>query len=113
MILHRPPASFLKAAYEGGTFIWRVVIQFPFQAGIFGIIKLSRLAEVMADWFTAIATKERYPFVVMWYSWILNYIVPSGGSKWAIEAPYIMQTAKHLGVSGPATVIAYAWGDMI
>jgi len=113
IILHRTPASFLKAACEGGTFIWGIVVQFPFYAGIFGIIKFSGLAEVMAGWFTAIATKELYPFVVMWYSGILNYIVPSGGSKWAIEAPYIMQAAKNLGVSGPATVIAYAWGDMV
>lgn len=113
VFLHWTPASFLKAAYEGGSFIWGVVVQFPFYAGIFGIIKFSGLAEVMALWFTAIATKTTYPFIVMWYSGILNYIVPSGGSKWAIEAPYIMQAAKNLGVSAPATVIAYAWGDMV
>jgi short-chain fatty acids transporter len=113
ILLHWTPASFLKAALEGGSFIWGVVVQFPFYAGIFGIIKFSGLAEVMANWFTVIATKETYPFIVMWYSGILNYIVPSGGSKWAIEAPYIMQAAKNLGVSPQATVIAYAWGDMI
>jgi len=113
VLLHWTPASFLKAAFEGGTFIWGVVVQFPFYAGIFGIIKFSGLAEVMAGWFTAIATKSTYPFIVMWYSGILNYIVPSGGSKWAIEAPYIMAAAKNLGVSGPMTVIAYAWGDMV
>lgn len=113
VLLHWTPASFLKAALEGGSFIWGVVVQFPFYAGIFGIIKFSGLAEVMANWFTAIATKDTYPFIVMWYSGILNYIVPSGGSKWAIEAPYIMQAATNLGVSAPATVIAYAWGDMV
>ncbi len=113
IILHRTPASFLKAASEGGAFIWGIVIQFPFYAGIFGIIKFSGLAEIMAGWFTVIANKELYPLVVMWYSGVLNYIVPSGGSKWAIEAPYIMQAAKNLGVSGPATVVAYAWGDMV
>jgi short-chain fatty acids transporter len=105
VLLHWKPSSFLKAAQEGGSFIWGVVVQFPFYAGIFGIIQFSGLAEVMAGWFTAIATKETYPFIVVWYSGILNYIVPSGGSKWAIEAPYIMQAAK--------TVIAYAWGDMV
>lgn len=113
VLLHWTPASFLKAAYEGGSFIWGVVVQFPFYAGIFGIIKFSGLAEVMAGWFTAIATKSTYPFIVMWYSGILNYIVPSGGSKWAIEAPYIIQAAKNLGVSASATVVAYAWGDMV
>ena len=113
ILLHWTPASFLKAAMEGGSFIWGVVVQFPFYAGIFGIIKFSGLAEVMGDWFTAIATKETYPFIVMWYSGILNYIVPSGGAKWAVEAPYIMAAGKTLEVSGPMTVIAYAWGDMI
>jgi short-chain fatty acids transporter len=113
ILLHWTPASFLKAAEEGGSFIWGVVVQFPFYARIFGIIQYSGLAEVMANWFTAIASKETYPFIVLWYSGILNYIVPSGGSKWAIEAPYIMQAAKTLGVSGSATVIAYAWGDMV
>lgn len=113
VLLHWTPASFLKAAYEAGTFIWGVVIQFPFYAGIFGIIRFSGLAEVMAGWFTAIATKSTYPFIVVWYSGILNYIVPSGGSKWAIEAPYVIQAAKNLGVSMPLTVVAYAWGDMV
>ncbi len=113
VLLHWTPASFLKAALEGGSFIWGVAVQFHFYAGIFGIIKFSGLAEVMAGWFTAIASKETYPFIVVWYSGILNYIVPSGGSKWAIEAPYIMAAAKNLGVSMPLTVVAYAWGDMV
>ena len=47
-----------------------------------------------------------------WYSGLLNYLVPSGGSKWAIEAPYIISAANQIGVSVPATVMAYAWGDM-
>jgi len=113
VLLHWTPSSFLKSAQEGGSFIWGVVVQFPFYAGIFGVIQFSGLAEVMANWFTAIATKETYPFIVVWYSGILNYIVPSGGSKWAIEAPYILQAAKNLGTSMPLTVVAYAWGDMV
>ena len=113
VLLHGTPASFLKAAQQGGTFLWGVVIQFPLYAGIFGIIKHSGLAEVMAGWFTAVASQRTYPLLVLWYSGILNYIVPSGGSKWAIEAPYILAAAKNLGVSGNVTVIAYAWGDMV
>jgi short-chain fatty acids transporter len=113
VLLHWTPASFLKAATEAGSFIWGVVIQFPFYAGIFGIIRYSGLAEVMAGWFTAIATRSTYPFIVLWYSGVLNYIVPSGGSKWAIEAPYVISAGKSLGVPNPITVLAYAWGDMV
>lgn len=113
VLLHWTPASFLKAAMEAGSFIWGVVIQFPFYAGIFGIIRYSGLAEVMAGWFTAVASQSTYPFVVVWYSGILNYIVPSGGSKWAIEAPYVITAGKALGVPNPITILAYAWGDMV
>ena len=103
----------LKAAKEAGGFIWGVVLQFPFYAGIFGIIQYSGLQDVIAGWFVAIATPQTYPAIIYWYSGILNYFVPSGGSKWAIEAPYIMTAGKTLGVSPQLTVIAYAWGDMV
>ena len=43
---------------------------------------------------------------------MLNYFVPSGGSKWAIEAPYLLSAAQELGVSIERTAMAYAYGDM-
>jgi short-chain fatty acids transporter len=112
ILLHRTPASLLKAAEEAGTFIWGVVLQFPFYAGIFGIISYSKLDGIIADWFTAIATKDTYALIVFWYSGILNYFVPSGGSKWAIEAPYVIEAGRNLGVPDALSVVAYSWGDM-
>jgi len=113
VLFHWRPSSFLKAAEEGGRFIWGVVIQFPFYAGIFGLIKFSGLQDVLAGWFISIATAKTYPFLILWYSGILNYIIPSGGSKWAVEAPYVIQAAKTLGADLNFTIIAYAWGDML
>jgi len=34
--------------------------------------------------------------------------VPSGGSEWAITAPYLIEAAKQLGVSIPKTVVTDA-----
>ncbi len=113
ILLHWTPASLLKAAREAGSFIWGVVLQFPFYAGIFGIIQYSGLQDVIANWFVAIANKNTYPVIIYWYSGILNYFVPSGGSKWAIEAPYVVTAAQKLGVSNALTVLSYAWGDMV
>jgi short-chain fatty acids transporter len=112
ILLHGTPASLLKAAEEAGTFIWGVVLQFPFYAGIFGIIQYSKLESVIAGWFTSIATKDTYALIVFWYSGVLNYFVPSGGSKWAIEAPYVIEAGRQLGVPNALSVLAYAWGDM-
>ena len=67
-----------------------MVLQFPFYAGIFGHHPYSGLGEVIANWFVSIASTNTYPAFIYWYSGILNYFVPSGGSKWAIEAPYVI-----------------------
>ncbi|HET8567612.1 MAG TPA: TIGR00366 family protein [Candidatus Limnocylindria bacterium] len=112
ILLHWTPASLLRAAQEGGTFIWGVVLQFPLYAGMFGMIRGTGFDQQIAQWFTSIATAQTYPVIVYWYSGILNYFVPSGGSKFAIEAPYIAEAAKSLGVPLNVTAIAYAWGDM-
>lgn len=112
ILLHPNTASFLAAAAEGGKLLWGIVVQFPFYAGMYGVIKSSGLTESLANTLVSVATQNTYPAIVYWYSGIVNYFVPSGGSKWAIEAPYIMQAAKSLGVSAPKAVVAYAWGDM-
>jgi len=112
ILLHPTPASALKAAQEGGNLTWAILLQYPFYAGIFGIITYSNLGDVIAKGLMSIATKETYPLIVYWYSGILNYFIPSGGSKWAIEGSYILQAAKTLGVSYNHTIMAYAWGDM-
>ena len=113
VLLHWTPASLLKAAREAGGFIWGVVLQFPFYAGIFGIIQYSGLQNVIAGWFVAISNQQTYPAIIYWYSGILNYFVPSGGSKWAIEAPYVVQAAADLKVPQALNVLTYAWGDMM
>jgi len=113
VLLHWTPASLLKAAKEAGGFIWGVILQFPFYAGIFGIIQYSGLQDVIGNWFVAIANDKTYPAIIYWYSGILNYFVPSGGSKWAIEAPYVVQAAAALKVPQSLNVLTYAWGDMM
>jgi short-chain fatty acids transporter len=112
ILLHGTPASLLKQAERGGSFVWGIIIQFPFYAGILGIITATGFSERIAGWFTAIANEHTFPLVTYWYSGLVNLFVPSGGSKFAIEAPYIAEAAQSLGVSPELTVLAYAWGDM-
>ena len=112
ILLHGTPRSLLRAAERGGGFMWGVVIQFPFYAGILGMITATGFSERIADWFTSIANEQTFPLLVYWYSGILNFFVPSGGSKFAIEASYLADAAERVGVPFDLTVLAYAWGDM-
>ncbi len=111
--LHRTPASFLSAAEHGGRIVWGVIVQFPLYAGIYGIMKGAHLETVIGNAFAHAATQHTYPALIYWYSGVVNYFVPSGGSKWAIEAPYVVEAAKALHVPTAHVVLAYAWGDMM
>jgi short-chain fatty acids transporter len=110
--LHPSPASFSRAAERAAGYVHGIVIQFPFYAGMYGVIKGSGLDDRIAQAFLKLADARTFPLIVYWYSGVLNYFIPSGGSKWAIEAPYLLQAARALRVSPAATVLAYAWGDM-
>jgi short-chain fatty acids transporter len=113
IMLHPSAASVVRAAEEGGRLVFGIILQFPLYAGIYGVIKGTGLAATLAHAFSAHATAATYPLVVCWYSAIVNYFVPSGGSKWAVEAPYILGAGATLGVPAAKVVVAYAWGDMM
>ncbi|MFG0320182.1 MAG: short-chain fatty acid transporter [Planctomycetota bacterium JB042] len=112
VLAHGTPASFLRSASEAGRFVWGIAIQFPFYAGIAGILSGSGLSTEIAAAFESFATAETYPFFVLVYSGFLNYIVPSGGSQWIVSGEYLMQAANGLGVGTDKALIAYSWGDM-
>ena len=89
MVLHKNPQSVAQSAREAVTFIHGIVLQFPFYAGMFGIIQGTGLSEILGNGFVSIASPKTLPLLVYWYSGVINYFVPSGGSKWVIEAPYL------------------------
>lgn len=112
VLLHPSPASLVRAAEEASRPLHGVVLQFPLYAGIYGIIKDTGLAGAIAEAFLAVADAESFPLIVFAYSALLNYFVPSGGAKWAMEAVYVLQAGRELGVPVASTVMAYAYGDM-
>jgi short-chain fatty acids transporter len=112
LLLHPSPESFTRAVTRGATYLHGIVIQFPFYAGMYGLIRYSGLAETIGRWFVSIASPRTFPVIIYWYSGILSYFIPSGGSKWAVEAPYVVSAAQALAVPIPHAILAYAWGDM-
>ncbi|MFH1935196.1 MAG: TIGR00366 family protein [Pseudomonadota bacterium] len=113
VLFHWRPWSFLKATEEAGKAVWGIVIQFPFYAGIFGLFKFTALATVFTTAFVAVCSGSTFLLVTYWYAGLLNYLIPSGGSEWAVTEPYLLPAAKELGVAANKVVIAYAWGDMM
>ncbi len=99
LLLHWRPRSFVRAVNQAVPATAGVLIQFPFYGGIFGIVTMSALSRNLAHFFVAISTRSSFPVLVALYSAFLGIFVPSAGSKWIIEAPYVLQAAKDLQVN--------------
>jgi len=111
LVLQGTPSNLVRAFGNGARTASGVILQFPFYAGIFGVINSTGLGIWLGDFFVQVATTDSYPLIVYIYSGVVNLFVPSGGSKWLIEAPYLLPAARELAVSPTTTVLAYAYGD--
>ena len=112
-LLHRTPARLMHAVAAATPAVWGVILQFPFYAGIAGIITTTHLNEQLADAFVRISSPTTFPMIVAVYSAVLGVFVPSGGSKWVIEAPYVMSAAHQLKVHLGWVVAAYDLGEAL
>ncbi|MEA4837548.1 MAG: TIGR00366 family protein [Rhodospirillaceae bacterium] len=112
MLLHKNPRSFIASVQRGTSTVAGVIIQFPMYAGIFGMISFSGLAGIIAHWFVSISTQGTFPWIVFLYTTVLDIFVPSAGSKFVIEAPYLIPAGKELGASIPHVINAYTWGSV-
>jgi len=98
LLFHWRPRAFIRAVNDAVPATSGVLIQFPFYGGIFGIVTMSAISAKMARFFVHVSSPSSYPVLVSVYSAMLGMFVPSGGSKWIIEAPYVLQAAKDLHV---------------
>ena len=102
LLLHWRPRSFLDAVARAVPSTTGVLIQFPLYGGIAAILTTAKgadgetVAQELSSLFVHLASTDTYAFVIGIYSAILGFFVPSGGGKWVIEAPYVMQAANDL-----------------
>ena len=111
--LHRTPARLMYAVQSATPAVWGVILQFPFYAGIAAVITSTHLNDKLAGLFVSFSTPASFPGLVAIYSAVLGVFVPSGGSKWVIEAPYVMAAAHELKVHLGWVVAAYDLGEAL
>jgi short-chain fatty acids transporter len=112
-VLHRTPARLARAVQNATPAVWGILLQFPFYAGIAGIITATHLNDQLAGAFVRISTRTTFPPLVAIYSAVLGIFVPSGGSKWVIIAPYVMEAAHSVKAHLGWVVAAYDLGEAL
>ena len=111
ILLHRTPINYVRAITEGTRGCAGIILQFPFYAGIMGMMKYSGLIVVIAGWFVAISNQFTFPLFTFISASLVNIFVPSGGGQWAVQGPVVVEAAKAIGVSYPKAIMALAYGD--
>ncbi|KQM86594.1 Short chain fatty acid transporter [Sphingomonas sp. Leaf23] len=104
LVLHWRPKRFLNALARSVPATAGILIQYPFYAAIAAMMTTAKsadgstLSDVIAHAFVSLNTTETFPLTMGVYSAILGFFIPSGGGKWLLEAPYVMQAANDLHV---------------
>ena len=116
LLLHGTPVAYVRAFGKAATGAAGIILQFPFYAGIMGIItgvgvSGISLGSVLAEGCIRISNPVTYPLLTFLCAALLNLFVPSGGGHWAIQAPIMFTAGAELGVDAGLTGTAIAWGD--
>ncbi len=112
-VLHGTPARLMRAVRDATPATWGVLLQYPFYAGIAGMMTYTHLNAHIAGLFVRVSTATTFPPLIALYSAVLGVFVPSGGSKWVIEAPYVMAAAHDLRVHLGWMVCVYDLGEAL
>jgi len=111
IILHVTPRSYIESFANAVRGSAGIVLQFPFYAGILGMMSESGLIQVISDVFVSISTPNTLPFWAFVSGGIVNFFVPSGGGQWAVQGPIMIRAADQIGADLGTTAMGVAWGD--
>jgi len=111
LALYMNPIEYVRAISKAASAVGGIILQFPFYAGIQGMMIHSGLAVTFAQWLAGLATPLTWPVIAWFLSGIINLFIPSGGGQWMATGETLSLTSVALGVPVGQTIIAFAGGD--
>ena len=116
LVLHGTPAAYVGAMKEAVENVWGIILQFPFYAGIMGIMSYApegsvSLATQIAQGMVQVSPDGSLPAIAFLTAGIVNVFVPSGGGEWAVVGETLVTAAQTRGTSVPRVAMGAAWGD--
>ncbi len=113
LVLHGTPRNFLQAVAKAVPATGGILVQFPLYAAMAAILTKAEgsggqtVSDQLAEFFTRIGSGGGFAVVIALYTVVLGLFVPSGGGKWLVEAPYVMQSATDVQMNLGWTVQIY------
>ncbi len=102
MLLHKTPMRYVIAMKRAAGNISGIVFQYPFYAGIMGIMIHTGLGASIGSMMASGASVYTYPFYSFLAGAVVNFAIPSAGGEYAVLAPPVIAAVRELGAGlGP------------
>ncbi len=107
LILHKTPIRYSISMKRASVNVSGILFQFPFYAGIMGIMTYTGLGEQLAGLLSSVATIDTYPFFAYLLGGVVNFAIPSGGGEYAVIGPSVIEAVQNIAVgASPDEIIA-------
>lgn len=103
LLLHKTPMRYSVAMQRASGNISAILFQFPFYAGIMGIMTYTGMGAELGRLIASVSTMETYPFFAYLLGGVVNFAIPSAGGEYAVIGPSVIEAVKNIGVGLPGT----------
>lgn len=116
ILLHGTPMAYIKALGKAIGNSAGIILQFPFYAGIMGMMtglnaEGISLAGMMSQACVSFSNEVTFPLFTYLSAGLVNMFVPSAGGQWGVQAPVMFPAGQTLGVDPAITTVALCYGD--
>jgi short-chain fatty acids transporter len=113
LILFWRPGDMLNKLSEGARGVWSIVFQFPFYAGLMGIIVTTGLGKAVAGFFVSVSSQTTWPALGVAFQGLCNLFVPSAGGQWFVTGNILVEASFELGYTNQQAVMIEVMGDQL
>ncbi|QKE83715.1 TIGR00366 family protein [Arthrobacter sp. NEB 688] len=119
LVLHGTPRRFLMAVQKAVPATAGILVQFPLYAAMAAVLTKAEgrggetLSDHLSSIFTSFGGGGGFAIALAVYTAVLGILVPSGGGKWLVEAPYVMQAATDVQMNLGWTVQIYNMAEAL
>lgn len=101
MLLHKTPLRYAISMKRSSSNISGILFQYPFYAGVMGIMLYTGLGNEIGQMLASVATVDSYPFYAYITGGIVNFAIPSAGGEFNVVAPSLISAIKEIGSALP------------
>ncbi|WP_299335734.1 TIGR00366 family protein [uncultured Psychroserpens sp.] len=101
LLLHKTPMQYSIAMKRASSNISGILFQYPFYAGIMGIMLYTGIGEKLTAMLVSVMTIDNYPFFAYITGGLVNFAIPSAGGEFAVVGPSIIQAVQDIATGLP------------